>query len=334
MKRFALAAFVCVAACVGAVAQEDFFRGKQVFLRVGSSAGSGYDLAARLTGQHWGKHIPGNPQVVVQNVPGAGGLQLMNALYNVAPKDGTVLGLVTNGMPTAPLFMPDQARFDISKYQWIGSNSAEAQIIMLWHKAPTLKIEDFTKVETIVGTTTTGVAIYDMPMVLNALMGTKFKIVAGYEGTAQIDLATERGEVHGQVGIGWISAKTRNVAQIKEGKLVVVAQFGARKHPDLEHVPLYPLPEDPIARQAMQLMFARQEYGRPILAPPGTPTERIAVLRKAYLEMCKDPEFRKEAERAGLEINPIPGEDLEALTAQVMKTSPEAVAKLRAILAP
>ena len=334
MIRFALVLLTLAATTIVARAQEDFYRGKQIFLRVASSAGSGYDLAARLTGQHWGKHIPGNPSIVVQNVPGAGGITLMNQLSYTAPKDGTVLGLVTNGMPTAPLLMPDQARFDISKFAWIGSNAAETQIIMLWHTAPALTIEGLSKVESIVGTTTTGVAIYDMPIMLNALAGTKFKVVSGYEGTAQIDLAAERGEVHGQVGIGWVSAKTRNLQQINDRKLVLVAQFGVKKHPDLAHVPLFPLPQDEIARQAMQMMFSRQEYGRPILAPPGTPPERLTMLRNAYIAMTKDPDFRMEAGRSGLEINPVTGAQLDALTVDILKTKPEAVARLRAILTP
>ena len=338
LKCFALASMLFSAVAGGQVraqdAVADFYRGKQIFLRIGSAAGSGYDLAGRIVAPYLAKYLPGNPQVIVQNVPGAGGLTLANQLYNTAPRDGTVLGLVSNGLPTTPLLAPDQARFDATKFAWIGSNAPETQIIVLWHTAPAKSIADLFKVETIVGATAPGFAIYDMPAVLNALMGTKFKIVTGYEGTAQIDLATERGEVHGQAGLGWISAKARNMGVIYAGKFIVHAQFGQKKHPDLQHVPLFPLPEDETNRQAMLMMFSRQEYGRPLLLPPGVPGERIAALRRAYMAAMKDSDLRSDAERAGLEINPVSGEELDALTREVMATKPAAVAKLRAILSP
>ena len=337
VKRVALAALLSLCSSWATLAQDavaDFFRGKQVFIRIGFAAGSGYDLAGRLVGPHLGKYIPGNPAVVVQNVPGAGGITLTNQLYNTAPKDGTVIGLISNGMPTAPLLTPEQARFDMTKFAWIGSNAPETQIIVVWHTSPVRSIADLFKYETIVGATAPGVAIYDMPVILNALVGTKFKIVSGYEGTAQIDLATERGEVHGQAGLGWVSAKARNMAVINERKLLLIAQFGQKKHPDLPDVPLFELPKDEIDRQALLLMFARQEYGRPLLLPPGVPPERVAALRRAYLAVMKDPEFLKDAEKAGLEINPVSGEDLDALTREIMQTKPQAVAKLRAILTP
>ena len=147
----------------------DFYRGKQIFLRIGSAAGSGYDLAGRIVAPYLSRYIPGNPSIVVQSVPGAGSLILANQLYNTAPRDGTVIGLVSNGMPTAPQLTPDQARFDATKFTWIGSNAPETQIIMLSEKAPATKLDDLFKVETIVGATAPGVAIYDVPAVLNAL---------------------------------------------------------------------------------------------------------------------------------------------------------------------
>ena len=338
MKKLAITTALLASLVSGAARAQDaiadFYRGKQIYIRIGSSAGSGYDLAGRIVAPFLSRYIPGNPGVVVQNVPGAGGLTLSNQLYNTAPKDGTVIGLVSNGMPTAPMLTPDQARFDISKFSWIGSNAPETQIVMLWHTAPAKTIDDLFRVETIIGATAPGVAIYDLPVVLNGLVNTRFKVVAGYEGTAQIDLATERGEVHGQAGLGWISAKTRNMGQINEGKLKLLVQFGQKKHPDLQHVPLFPLPADEVARQAILLMFARQEYGRPLLFPPGVPPARTAALRKAYQDVMKDPEFRREAERAGLEINPVSGEELDKLTQGVLQTSAPAVARLRAILTP
>ena len=313
-------------------AVSDFYRGKQIFLRIGSAPGSGYDLAGRIVAPYLARYIPGSPSIVVQSVPGAGSLILANQLYNTAPKDGTVIGLVSNGMPTAPQLTPEQARFDATKFIWVGSNAPETQIIMLSDQAPAKTLDDLFKLETIVGATAPGVAIYDVPAVLNALSGTKFKIVSGYEGTAQIDVATERGELHGQAALGWISAKTRNMADIKSGKLRLLAQFGAKPHPDLPNVPLFPAPANEVDRQAFAMMIARQDYGRPLVLPPGVPADRVAALRSAFMQAMKNPDLLKEAERAGLEINPVSGEELDALTRQIVQTSPPAVAKLRAIL--
>ena len=337
-SRLAVWAFAVLATSGAAAwAQENvasFYKGKQIQLRIGSAAGSGYDLAGRIVAPYLTKYLPGNPVVVVQNVPGAGSLLLANQLYNTAPKDGTVLGVVSNGMPTAPLLTPEAARFDVTKFAWIGSNAPEAQIVIVSDKAPVKTMADLFTTELIVGATAPGVAIYDMPVVTNALLGTKFKIVSGYEGSSQIDVATERGEVHGQAALGWVSAKTRNLADIKAGKLKVIAQYGLKKHPDLPDAPLFELPKDQTARDGILLMFARQDYGRPLLAPPGVPADRIAALRKAFMDSMADPEFRADAEKAGLEINPVSGEDLDALTTQVMRTSAPAVEKLRVLLTP
>ncbi len=332
--------FVAAGALVlatGAQAQNsvaDFYRGKQIQLRIGSGVGSGYDLAGRLVAPYLTKYIPGNPNIVVQNVPGAGSITLANQMYATAPKDGTVIGLVTNGMPTAPQLTPNAARFDVSKFIWIGSNAPEAQIVMLNRASPANSMADLFKTEVIVGATTAGVAIYDMPIVMNALLGTKFKIVSGYEGSAQIDLATERGEVQGQAALGWISAKTRNMAAVKAGDLKILAQYGTKKHPDLPDVPLFELPKNEIDKQALLLMFARQDYGRPLAFPPGVPADRVAAVREAYMTSMKDPAFRAEAEKAGLEVNPVSGEELDALTRQVLATSPQAVERLRVLLDP
>ena len=336
-KALAGALFVAAALAAPAAAQDavaDFYRSKQIQMRIGSAAGSGYDLAGRLVAPYLTKYLPGNPAIVVQNVPGAGSLTLANQLYNTAARDGTVLGIVSNGMPTAPLLTPDVARFDVTKFSWIGSNAPEAQIVFVSDKSPAHTLADIFTKEVIVGATAPGVAIYDMPVVTNALLGTKFKIVSGYEGSSQIDLATERGEVHGQAALGWVSAKTRNMADIKAGKYRILAQYGLKKHPDLPDVPLFELPKDDIAREGLLLMFARQDYGRPLLTPPGVPADRVAALRKAYMDSMKDPAFRADAEKAGLEINPVSGEELDALTAQIMKTKPAAVEKLRILLTP
>ena len=312
----------------------DFYRGKQIQLRIGSAPGSGYDIAGRLVAPYIGKYLPGAPNVVVQNVPGAGSLTLANQLYNTAAKDGTVIGVVTNGMPTAPLLTPDTARFDPRHFGWIGAQAPETQIVMVWHTSPVQTLNDLFKKELLVGAVALGTATVDVPLVTNAAAGTKFKLVMGYESTGNIDLAMERGEVFGHAAAGWVSVKSRNQAWLQSGKAKIIVQYGFKKHPDLQDIPLFPLPANEADKQAIVLMFARQEYGRPLLAPPGVPPERLAALRKAFASAMKDPDFLKDAARAESEVNPVSGEDLDKLTEQIMKTDAAVVARVRALLDP
>jgi tripartite-type tricarboxylate transporter receptor subunit TctC len=312
---------------------ETFYKGKQLKVLIGSGPGGGYDLIGRLMADHMGRHIPGNPTLVPQNVPGAGSLTLANQLFNTAPKDGTVFGVVTNGMPTAQIFTPETARFDISKFHWLGSPGAEVQVVMVWHTAPVQSIQELFTKELIVGGVAPGTATVDVPLLMNGFMGTKFKLISGYEGNTQVDLAMERGEVLGQAANGWVSAKTRNQEWLSTGKAKVIAQYGTKKHPDLPNVPLFDLPQNPDSRQAIEVLFARQDYGRPFLTPPGIPADRLQALQKAFMETMKDPAFLAAAEKAKLEIDPMSGEELDKLTKLVVRTSPEVGARIRAVLA-
>ena len=329
-----------VAICLnatGAQAQDavaDFYKGKQIQLRIGFPPGSGYDLAGRLVAPHLGKYIPGNPGVIVQNVEGAGSLTLTNQLYNTAAKDGTVIGLISNAAPTTPFLSPETAHFDITKFNWIGSNAPEVDVVVATGPSPINRIEDLFTKEMIVGASGVGGALYDMPVVMNALAGTKFKLISGYSGSGQVTLAMERGELHGQGGMGWTSIKSHNLADVKSGKLKIVAQYGLKKHADLPDVPMFELPKDETDKQALLLMYARMSYGRPLLMPPGVPAERVKAVRAAFLAAMKDPGLLADAARAGMDIEPVSGEELEALTAEVMKTTPAAAERLRRILSP
>jgi tripartite-type tricarboxylate transporter receptor subunit TctC len=333
-----LAALMVLASAFIAPAQaqqdvEAFYRGKRIEIRVGTGPGGGYDLAARILARSIGKYIPGNPSVIVQNVPGAASLALMNQLYNVAPSDGTVLGVVTNGIPTAPILTPEAVRFELARFQWIGSPAPETQVVMVWSKARARTLADLFRTETIVGAIGPGTATYDVPIVTNPILGTKFKIVSGYGNTAQIDLAMERGEVEGHAALGWVSAKTRNQKWIEDGKVRILAQYGFRAHPDLPQVPLFELPHNDDERQAITVMLIRQEFGRPFLVPPNVPAARLAALRQAFAATMRDPGFIADAKKADLEINPVSGEALDQLSAQVSATRPEVAKRLRAILA-
>lgn len=337
MRRIAVAALAFLGLATSSRAQDkvaDFYRGKQLQLRIGLPAGSGYDIAGRLIATYLGRYIPGNPTVIAQNVPGAGSLTLANQLATTAPRDGTVIGMVTNGVPTAPMLTPETARFDVARFGWIGSPAPETMLVMVWRSAPVATIDDLFHKDVIVGAAQLGTATMDNPLVANAALGTRFKIVSGYDGTNAIDLAMERGEVHGHAGIGWVTAKARNQQWFAEGKVRIIAQYGFRKHPELPDTPLFDLPADPVKRQMISVMFARQDFGRPLLAPPDIPAERLDALRRAYDRAMRDPDLLRDAARAQMDINPITGEELERLARDVAATSPEAVAALRDVLDP
>ena len=333
----ALAALGLVAAASVAHAQDsvaDFYRGRTVILQVGSEPGGGYDVVARVVARHIGKYIPGTPHIIVQNVPGGGSLRLANQIYNVAPRDGSLFALASNGMPTTPLLSPEAAHFDPTRFFFIGSTSREIEVMVVWHEAPVKKLEDIFVKEMIVGTSGPGSATRDFPIVLNALMGTKFKIVTGYIGAGAVKLAMQRGEVHSNVALAWGSAKTSYGDLLREKKINVVAKYSPTTDPELADVPIMPPGKTEADRQILQILYSREAYGRPFFTPPGVPAERVAALRRAFMDTMKDPEFREEARRRTVEVEPIAGEDLDALTQQLVTIPADVVARARRLLSP
>ncbi len=319
---------------VAAETPEEFYRGKQLQVKVGFPPGSGYDLAGRLVARHIGPHIPGNPTVIVQNVVGAGSLTLANQMYRTAPRDGTALALVSNAVAATPLLSPSTAQFDPRQFNWIGSNAPEIDVVIMAAEAPHQSIKDLQNKIAIVGASGLGGAIFDLPQISNALLGTKFQIIAGYDGAAKIFLAIQRRELQGLAGIGWSSVKASQLNEVKSGRLRVVAQFGWKKHPELPEVPLFDKPKNEIDFQAVKFMYARMQYGRPFLMPPDTPIDRVQAIREAFKATMKDKELLIQAERFEFEIDPISGEELEEITREIMATPPSAVARLREILDP
>jgi tripartite-type tricarboxylate transporter receptor subunit TctC len=331
------AALLSIVSADAAQAQEDsaaFYAGKRLQLQVGTAAGTGYDIIARVIARHMPRFIPGNPNIIVQNVPGVGSIKLATSLATIGPKDGTAFGLAINGLPTAALLQPEAAKFDPATFNWIGSTNREIQVAVVWHTAPVQTLEELKAKELIVGATTPGTATMDFPAIANSVLGLKFKIVPGYEGTAQINVAMERGEVHGNAGLGWVSVKTQSLGWLNEGKIKIPAQFGFERHPDLPNVPtVYSLATTEAQRQALALVFARQEYGRPFFAPPDVPPARVAVLRRAFDATMKDPAFLAEAEKLKLEIEPMTGEALQTIVAKLASTPPAVVQQVRDALA-
>jgi len=318
-----------------AQAQDDiaaFYRGKQVRLVVGTAPGGGYDLFARIVARHIAAHIPGQPTVIVQNQPAAGGLVMTNQLYALGPKDGTVIGVPINGIPTAPL-LQQGAQFDATKLIWVGSTNREPYVAFVWHTAPVQSLAELRSKDLVVGATAPGTTMADFPLVVNDVLGLKFKVVRGYEGTPQINHAIERGEIQGQGGIGWAAVKAQVPQWIAEKKINVIAQYGLKRHPDLADVPsMLELAANEPDRQALAMLFARAEYGRPYFLPPEVPAERVEALRRAFDATMKEPAFVAGAARLQLDIDPMTGEEVQALVAQLAGTPPAIVNRVRAAL--
>jgi hypothetical protein len=270
----------------------------------------------------------------VQNVPGGGSLRLANQMYNVSPRDGTLFGLASNGMPTTPLLSPEAAHFDPTRFHFIGSTSREIEVMIVWHDAPVRTLDDVFTKEMIVGASAPGSATRDFPIVLNALLGTRFRIVGGYVGAGAIKLAMQRGEVHSNVALAWGSAKTSYGDLLREKKINVVAKYSPTTDPDLAAVPMMPPGKTEADRQILQILYSREAYGRPFFTPPGVPADRVDALRRAFMATMNDPEFRREAMLRTVEVEPITGEALAALTQQLITLPPDVVARARQLLAP
>jgi tripartite-type tricarboxylate transporter receptor subunit TctC len=304
----------------------DFYKGKTIDLYIGYSAGGGYDVYARALARHMGRFIPGNPTILAKNMPGAGSLVLANWLYNVAPRDGTAFGIIARGTAFDPLLGSTKAQFDASKFNWIGSMNNEVSVCVAWHTTGITTLEQVQRKELTVGGSGPVADTDQFPKVLNATIGTRFKIVTGYPGGNDIDLAMERGEVMGRCGWSWSSVIATHKSWIDDKKINVLVQLSLSKHADLPHVPLImDFARTQEQKQIFNLVFARQPMGRPFLAPPGIPAERVAVLRKAFMDTMKSGEFLAEAEKMQLEINPVSGDAVQKIVHEVYRT-PKAVA--------
>jgi tripartite-type tricarboxylate transporter receptor subunit TctC len=330
-----LALLVSLIAAVSAHAEDvaSFYRGKQIRFVVGSAPGGTYDLLARIVARHMGAHIPGDPTIIVQNQPTAGGIVMTNQLYALGPKDGTVIGVPLNGIPAAPLLQPQAARFDSTKLIWLGSTHSEPYVAYVWHTAPVQKLADVLSKQLVVGATTPGTTMYDFPMLTNAVLGTKFKIVPGYGSTPLMNEALERGEIEGVVGFGWFALNAQVGPLLKDKKIEVIAQFGSAGSRLLPDVPLMlDLAKNEADRQALLLLFGRTEYGRPYFLPPDVPPDRVAALRRAFDATMQDPAFVADANRIGFPLDPLTGEQVQAAVAALARTPPAVVARVRAAL--
>jgi tripartite-type tricarboxylate transporter receptor subunit TctC len=305
----------------------DFYKGKTITITVGGSAGGGYDTDARVVARNLGRFIPGNPALVVQNVPGARGLTNANRLYTTAKKDGTAMAVLQRGLLTAPWLNPQGVQYDVFKFNWLVSTAAEPGVAIVWHTTPQSSIEDVRKSEVIIGGAGDSAIV---PQVFNYTMGTKFKLVTGYPGTADIVLAMQRGEVQGIGYYSWSNIPAKNPDWISEKKIKILAQTGSARLPDLPNVPLVSeFALDLVKLQVQELWLAPLETARPYAMPPETPGDRVEAVRKAFTEMLKGAEFQADAKKSGMAVDPRSAEYIQSLLARLGSTPPAVIEEAR-----
>ena len=323
----ALALATTIRAPASAQTVADFYAGKTIQVLIGFSPGGGYDLYGRLIARHMGRHIPGNPKLVPQNMPGAGSLKAVNYLYGVAPKDGTALAHFAPGVLFEPLLgHAEGAQFDATKFTWLGSASREASVCAFIAGAGIKSWADMRSKPTIIGASGGGAESDVFPTVLRNMFHLPLKIVTGYPGGTEITLAMERHEVDGRCGWSWTSLLSRSKALLDSHQLDVVLQIALEKTKDLPDVPLIvDVTDNAEQKAALKLIVARQSIARPFAAPPGIPAERARALREAFAATLADPEFIADAKSQGLDIEAVQGAEVEALIREVYASSPQAV---------
>jgi tripartite-type tricarboxylate transporter receptor subunit TctC len=317
-----------VADSVGAQSVAEFYAGRQMSLTVGSTPGGGYDTQARLVARHLGKHIPGNPTIVVQNMPAAGSLAATNHMYNIAPKDGSAIALVQRGMLLIKNWNPSGVRFDLSKFNWIGSINSEVALAASWHTAPHRTAQDLFEKELVVGATN-GIDPETTPRLLNALIGTKFKVVTGYPGVTEVVLAMERGEVQGIGDWSVSSIKTARPDWIPQKKINVLMQIALQKDPEFAQVPFaLGFREKRRRPQGDGALPHSKKAARPVLAPPGVPADRVAALRAGFAALAQDKDFLADSAKAKLDVAPVVGAQVDKVIALITSASPETAERL------
>jgi tripartite-type tricarboxylate transporter receptor subunit TctC len=331
-----LCGLVLAAAVPGTVAAQsvaDFYKGKTIEFIIGTSPGGTYDQWARLIGRHMGRHIPGNPSFLPKNMPGAGHIKATNYLFNVAPKDGSTIGMFSRNIPTRALLKHPAVKFKPEEFNWIGSPELTNRVCVAKKGAPVQKGEDLFTKELIVGGAGPGTAVSTTPAVLRGALGMKFRVVEGYKGAPDVILAIERGEVQGicQTVAG---ISTSNPGWLNDGKLVVLFNLERKPLPELRAPSVFSFAKTEEQRQVLAFYTSNTELGRPITAPPGLPKDRLTALRRAFDATMKDPAFMAEAGKQKLQINALTGEELTERILDLGRTPVAIVDKTEALLGP
>jgi tripartite-type tricarboxylate transporter receptor subunit TctC len=310
----------------------DFYRGKQLSLVIGTSAGNDYDFRGRLIARHMGRHIPGEPTIVPRNMPGAGGVNAANWLASIAPRDGTTLHMIMTNMMGAQAVGTHGVQFDTRKFFWLGNTTSSPNVTNSWHTTGVTKIDQVKSREFILGAPagTAGVAY---GTVMNALAGTKFKIVTGYPGGNEVNLAMERGEVEGRGSNSWASWKSTKPEWLAQKKIIMLVQVGLKRDPELPDVPLLlELVSNDLDRKVMTFMSAETAISRALITTADVPPERLEALRRAFDATMKDPQFLAEAEKAKMDIGAMTGEESQKIADSIVNTPPVVIARAKVVL--
>src|SRR5262245_48335084 len=326
---------ICALAASPGVADPaaEFYRGKTLTMVIATSPGGDYDARGRLLARHMGRHLPGQPAIIARNMPGAVGLQAANWLATQAPRDGTVLHAIMQNMSQHQALGGGKAEFDTRKFFWIGNTTDSPNVVNSWHTTGIRTIQDVMERELVVGAPGTATSSVYYPKAMNALVGTRFKIVTGYSGGNVVNLAMERGEVGGRGSNSWASWKSTKPHWLAEKKIFILVQIGLRRHPDLADVPLMTeLARNEDDRKVLEFLSADTGITRAFVTTPETPRERVDVLRRAFDATMKDPLFLAEAEKAGMDISPGTGEDAQKMATSIADTEPAVLVRAKAIL--
>jgi tripartite-type tricarboxylate transporter receptor subunit TctC len=308
----------------------DFYRGRTVNISVGLSAGGGYDLHARVLARFLGKHVPGAPAIVVKNAPGAGGLTLVNALYSTLARDGSELATFERGILLEPLLDAAQSRFDPLRFSWIGSTDNDASTCLSWHTSAVKTMDDLMRQELIVGGTGSTAIANTFPRVLNAVLGTKFRVIPGYPGANEALLAMERGETQGFCSLGFSTLEAIRPGWMTDHKVNIFVQLALQKSSEHPEVPLaLDFAKTPADRQAIELIVSPNLFARPFAAPPGVPPDRLDALRQAFDATVADPEYLAEAKARGLHVELVTGAQLDEVLRRLYATPKEIVARVK-----
>ena len=325
-------AVALLAAATHAAAQtpEQFYAGKSIDLVIGYPPAGSNDVYARLLSRHLGRHIPGKPNIVAKNMPGAGSFLALGHVYNIAPKDGTVIGI---GAPTSPLdekLGTQGVRFKSAEFNWIGRIDSLINIVFMWKTSPVKTVADAQRIEATLSGTGAGSTVSIYPTVMNNVLGTKFKLIMGYKGSSEAQLAVERGEVEGH-STSWTAVKVGHPDWYPSQTISILVQFALNKHPELPDVPtVVELARNDEERQILRAVMNATEIGTAFFTTPGAPADRVTALRRAFDATMKDPEFLADAERTKLTVGPLPGEELQKLVAEVTDLPPALLDKVRA----
>jgi tripartite-type tricarboxylate transporter receptor subunit TctC len=333
--RLLCAAAALGVACSGATARADavadFYRGRTVTIQVGFGAGGGYDITTRIVARHFGDHIPGHPTVLVQNLPGGGSMKLANYIYNAAPKDGTMLGVFTSAVSVEPVYGDKQAKFDARKFEWIANMDRDIESCGAWKTSGIRTFPDLlaSKKAVVFGSTSPAATTSQFPMLMKHLFHANIKVINGYKGTRDIDLAMQNGEVHAMCGMYESSVKGPFADDVKSGNMVLFVQLGAdRKVPAFGNATqLITLVKDPEDRKITEMLFRQDSITRPLAAPPGTPKDRVAALRKALVETMKDPGLIADGKKINVEFDPMTGEEVQKFFVDFYKSPPALIKK-------